>query len=128
MSGQKKGFAQFIRPTANTEVEQPTQALASQGKPLTSTLSRAGLLRSSPLRGSSSELPAQVQGERVRQVTATGRVRTHSANRALPGVTLRLTEERWEKLKMLSIQQRRPIQDILGEALEGFMRAKGLPW
>jgi hypothetical protein len=66
--------------------------------------------------------------ERVRHVTSTGRVRTHTANRALPGVTLRLSEERWERLKMLSIQERRPIQDILGEAMDGYMKGRGLPW
>jgi hypothetical protein len=46
----------------------------------------------------------------------------------LPGVTLRLSEEKWERLKMLSIQERRPIQDILGEALDGYMKGRGLPW
>jgi hypothetical protein len=66
--------------------------------------------------------------ERIRTVTSTGRVRTHSANRQLPGVTFRASEERWERLKMLSIQERRPIQDILGEAMTAYMKARGLPW
>jgi hypothetical protein len=66
--------------------------------------------------------------ERVRVVTTTGRIRTYTASRNLPGVTLRLTEQRWERLKMLSIQERRPIQEILGEALDDYMRARGLPW
>src|SRR3954465_13185235 len=66
--------------------------------------------------------------ERTRQITSTGRVRTHSANRQLPGVTLRLSEERWERLKMLSVQERRPIQDILGEAMDGYMKGRVLPW
>lgn len=66
--------------------------------------------------------------ERTRQTTSTGRVRTHSATRQLPGVTLRLSEERWERLKMLSIHERRPIQDILGEAMDGYMKGRGLPW
>jgi hypothetical protein len=66
--------------------------------------------------------------ERIRQVTSTGRVRTHSATRSLPGVALRLSETRWERLKMLSIQERRPIQDILGEAMDAYMRQRGLPW
>src|SRR3954468_1093493 len=65
--------------------------------------------------------------ERIRQVTSTGRVRTHAANRMLPGVTFRLSEERWERLKLLSIQERRPIQEILGEAMDGYMRGRGLP-
>jgi predicted DNA-binding protein len=66
--------------------------------------------------------------ERIRQVTSTGRVRTHSANRQLPGVTLRLPEDRWERLKMLSLQERRPIQEILGDAMEAYMKTRGLPW
>lgn len=128
MSGQKKGFAQFIRPSANSDVAQPTQALPPQETSATPAPSDAASPGLSTLGETNSEAAAPVQPERVRHVTSTGRVRTHSANRALPGVTLRLTEERWERLKMLSIQQRRPIQDILGEAMEGFMRAKGLPW
>jgi hypothetical protein len=66
--------------------------------------------------------------ERFRVVTTTGRIRTYTASRNLPGVTLRLTEQRWERLKMLSIQERRPIQEILGEAVDDYMRARGLPW
>lgn len=65
---------------------------------------------------------------RTRVVTSTGRVRTYTASRNLPGVTLRLTEDRWERLKMLSVQERRPIQEILGEALDGYMRGRGLKW
>lgn len=127
MSGPKKGFAQFIRPSANSDVAQPSQPPQPQEVLTTSQPSDVGS-ESPMLRSITSEPAAPSQPERIRQVTSTGRVRTHSANRALPGVTLRLTEERWERLKMLSIQQRRPIQDILGEAMEGFMRAKGLPW
>ena len=66
--------------------------------------------------------------ERIRQVTSTGRVRTHTANRQLPGVTLRLSEARWERLKMLSLQERRPIQEILGDAMDAYMKVRGLPW
>ena len=66
--------------------------------------------------------------ERTRVVTSTGRVRTYTASRNLPGVTLRMSEARWERLKLLSIQERRPIQEILGEAMADFMRARGLPW
>ena len=76
--------------------------------------------------------PAAGQGggtsERFRVVTTTGRIRTYTASRNLPGVTLRLTEQRWERLKMLSIQERRPIQEILGEAMDNYMRLRGLPW
>lgn len=128
MSGQKKGFSQFIRPSANNDAAQPVQPLTPPQTPATPASSDAALSDSLPIKQTDSEATAAVQPERIRHVTSTGRVRTHSANRALPGVTLRLTEERWERLKMLSIQQRRPIQDILGEAMEGFMRAKGLPW
>ena len=64
--------------------------------------------------------------QRVR--TSTGRVRTYSASRSLPGVTLRLSEERWERLKLLSVQERRPIQEILGEAMDAYMRGRGLRW
>jgi hypothetical protein len=66
--------------------------------------------------------------QRTRIVTPTGRVRTYTATRNLPGVTYRMTENRWERLKMLSIQERRPIQEILGEALQEYMRRRGLPW
>jgi hypothetical protein len=41
---------------------------------------------------------------------------------------LRLAEDRWERLKMLSLQERRPIQEILGDAMEAYMKARGLPW
>jgi hypothetical protein len=102
----KKGFASFIRPAASPDGPPPNevpQVVAPDN-------------------------PPQRESERIRQVTSTGRVRTHSANRMLPGVTLRLSEERWERLKMLSIQERRPIQEILGEALDGYMKGRGLPW
>lgn len=66
--------------------------------------------------------------DRTRVVTSTGRVRTYTASRSLPGVTLRLTEDRWERLKMLSVQERRPIQEILGEALDAYMQRRGLKW
>ncbi len=83
---------------------------------------------SAPLPEPPAAAPPPVPVERIRTVTSTGRVRTHSANRQLPGVTYRVSEERWERLKMLSIQERRPIQDILGEAMEAYMRNRGLPW
>jgi hypothetical protein len=66
--------------------------------------------------------------DRTKVVTSTGRVRTYTASRNLPGVTLRLTEARWERLKLLSIQERRPIQEILGEAVDAYMRGRGLQW
>jgi hypothetical protein len=105
----KKSFAAFIRPATMEPETVPDPA------PLEPTVV--------PI-----PRPAEPPPERIRHVTSTGRVRTHSANRMLPGVTLRLTEDRWERLKMLSIQERRPIQDILGEALEGYMKVRGLPW
>ena len=66
--------------------------------------------------------------DRTQVITSTGRVRTYTASRNLPGVTLRLTEDRWERLKLLSIQERRPIQEILGEAVDAYMRNRGLRW
>jgi hypothetical protein len=103
-AGQKKGFSAFLRPVAAAE---PSPALPSPDVPL---------------------LREVTPPERVRHVTSTGRVRTYSANRQLPGVTLRLSEDRWERLKVLSIQERRPIQDILGEAMDAYMKGRGLPW
>jgi hypothetical protein len=72
MSGQaKKGFSAFLRQappeTTPTPVAEPT--------------SFEPAIPEQPL-------------QRIRHITSTGRVRTHSANRMLPGVTLRLTEER----------------------------------
>lgn len=115
----KKGFASFIRPMPP---EEPPAAIEPSPRPMPQLQppTLAPLPQSQPL-----SPPLQ---ERVRHITSTGRVRTHSANRMLPGVTLRLSEERWERLKMLSIQERRPIQDILGEAMDAFMRSRGLPW
>ena len=61
----------------------------------------------------------------------------HGQGLALPGAggTGGVTPERWERLKLLSIhlkllsiQERRPIQEILGEALDGYMRGRGLRW
>ena len=63
--------------------------------------------------------------DRTRIVTSTGRVRTYTASRNLPGITLRLPEDRWERLKLLSIQEHRPMQEILGEALDAYMRTCG---
>src|SRR5690242_13310132 len=109
----KRSFSAFLRPSA-TELTSP----AEEESPPQS----AATLRSV-------EPPAAAPTpERIRYVTSTGRVRTHSANRQLPGVTLRLSEDRWERLKLLSVQERRPIQEILGEAMDGYMRGRGLPW
>jgi hypothetical protein len=126
MSGtQKKGFAAFLKPAA------PVPATPEPAPP--------PVLREVPPAQPPSEEPAPVpaaaaapmaapQPERIRQVTSTGRIRTHSASRQLPGVTLRLSEQRWERLKMLSLQERRPIQDILGDAMDAYMTGRGLPW
>ena len=146
MSGtQKKGFAAFLRPQApepDPAPQRPAEAApppatmpapsAPAGEaphlqvvPPTAAL-RPGSIPAPPPTTAVAAAPAPV--ERIRTVTSTGRVRTHSANRQLPGVTYRVSEERWERLKMLSIQERRPIQDILGEAMEAYMRSRGLPW
>jgi hypothetical protein len=113
VSGQpKKGFSAFLRPSAP-----PETVAAQEASPPANVVSQPRVTA-----------PPEAPPERIRHVTSTGRVRTHSANRMLPGVTLRLSEEKWERLKMLSIQERRPIQDILGEALDGYMKGRGLPW
>lgn len=122
MSGPKRGFSAFIRPTPPADTNMPEQP-----SPATAPSVAEDRPAIAP-RADATEEVAATPPERVRQVTATGRVRTHSASRSLPGVTLRLTEERWERLKMLSIQERRPIQEILGEAMQAFMRSRGLPW
>ena len=106
-AGQKKSFSAFLRPVAAAESPPDVPVLREV----------------TPPEPGEAPLP-----ERVRHVTSTGRVRTYSANRQLPGVTLRLSEDRWERLKMLSIQERRPIQDILGEAMDAYMKSRGLPW
>jgi hypothetical protein len=112
-SAHKKGFSAFLRPSSIAEEPAP--------EPPPNMVTGLSL----PLRSASDPTP---EGARIRHVSSTGRVRTHSANRMLPGVTLRLTEERWERMKLLSIQERRPIQEILGEAVEAYMRGRGLPW
>ncbi len=139
MSGtQKKGFTAFLRPaTAEPEPVPPPPrpaeipALPSMAMPAPTPAGEGPDLRvvlparpPAPAPTAAAPPPA----ERIRTVTSTGRVRTHSANRQLPGVTFRASEERWERLKMLSIQERRPIQDILGEAMTAYMKARGLPW
>ena len=103
MSAPKKSFAAFLKPVSS-ELVAPA-ALEPVSAP-----------------------PPEAPAERIRHVTSTGRIRTYSATRSLPGVTLRLSESRWERLKMLSIQERRPIQDILGEAMDAYMMKRGLPW
>ena len=118
MSGTgKRSFASFVRP-ATAAAQTPTEP--TQPNPQQS----AGIEREvEPSAGQGSDI-----AERTRVVTPTGRVRTYTASRNLPGVTLRISEARWERLKHLSIQERRPIQEILGEAMADFMRARGLPW
>jgi hypothetical protein len=119
MSGPaKRSFTSFVRPA-------PVPPAAEAPPPEPPPESR-------PLEADADQAPGEGQGteeiDRTRVVTSTGRVRTYTASRNLPGVTLRMTESRWERLKMLSIQERRPIQEILGEAMADFMRARGLPW
>ena len=135
MSGsQKKGFSAFLRPAppepepaappAEVTVPPPVVMPAPAGEGLHLQVVPPAPYQPSP----SAPVAAPTSADRVRTVTSTGRVRTHSANRQLPGVTFRVSEERWERMKMLSIQERRPIQDILGEAMEAYMKTRGLPW
>ena len=143
MSGtQKKGFAAFLRqappepepapslPPRSAEavpppapVTMPAPAPVGEG-PQLHIVPPVPLPSAAPPPAATPPAPA----ERIRTVTSTGRVRTYSANRQLPGVTYRTSEERWERLKMLSIQERRPIQDIIGEAMDAYMKGRGLPW
>ena len=121
MSIKKKGFGDFVRRPAGAA------DLADGGsRDASATGQRSGSPPTPPAQPSAPEPP--YGGERIREVTSTGRVRTYSASRQLPGITLRVTEERWEKLKMMSIQERRPLQEILGEALDRYMKDRGLPW
>lgn len=152
MSGnQKKGFSAFLRPAAPPMPEPDPTPLApppparveadhpppvamppaigvGEGPQLTVVASVPPLAPSpAPPPSPPAPVPANAP-ERIRTITSTGRVRTYSANRQLPGVTYRASEERWERLKMLSIQERRPIQDIIGEAMDAYMKSRGLPW
>ena len=100
----KKGFSAFLRPIPEPAPEVATPSTAASEPPALPPVAVAPA-------GAPAAPPVPVPTERIRTVTPTGRVRTHSANRLQPGVTFRLTEERWERLKMLSIQERRPIQE-----------------
>ncbi len=125
MSGSKKGFNAFIRPIASSSDPEAVEGEGRGGAPALSPGLSDGMAARSR---TASIQPPEQDGGRIRQVTSTGRVRTYSANRELPGITLRLSEERWERLKMMSIQERRPLQEILGEAVEHYMKMRGLPW
>lgn len=140
----KRSFTSFVKPSGiTTEASAPTEPGQNSIANPTSTATPvpAGPTQISPEARdhvAAIDAPAQQRevaigmgrgtDERTRVVTGTGRVRTYTASRNLPGVTLRLAEDRWERLKMLSVQERRPIQEILGEALDGYMRSRGLRW
>ena len=126
MTGQKKGFTSFIRPQPDRDAA--GAAPAAKGKEGTSARLGSSNPPASVLTLSSTSEGAPPEDGRIRTVTSTGRVRTYSASRELPGLTFRVSEERWERLKMMSIQERRPLQEILGEAVERYMRERGLPW
>jgi hypothetical protein len=130
----KRSFASLVDPAAvQANKQAPTLLIAAPpipevGQPQADLEAMASGAEAARYR---SEPGAGQEGrasERFRVVTTTGRIRTYTASRNLPGVTLRLTEQRWERLKMLSIQERRPIQEILGEAVDDYMRARSLPW
>jgi len=142
-ASRKRSFSSFVKsppqptavepsnlvPSANSISQIPNVAqepdasigIGDEEKSREFTMDRAG--EQEPPAGKGREAPPRTQ-----VVTPTGRVRTYTASRNLPGVTYRMTENRWERLKMLSIQERRPIQEILGEALQDYMRRRGLPW
>jgi hypothetical protein len=122
MSGAgKRTFTSFVRPATAHAAQTPTEPAQPDPPPTVHLNSMAREIEADGGEG------REVR-ERTRVVTSTGRVRTYTASRNLPGVTLRMSEARWERLKLLSIQERRPIQEILGEAMADFMRARGLPW
>lgn len=122
MSGAgKRTFTSFVRPATAPAAQTPTEPAQPDPPPAVHLTSMVRELEADGGEG------REVR-ERTRVVTSTGRVRTYTASRNLPGVTLRMSEARWERLKLLSIQERRPIQEILGEAMADFMRARGLPW
>ena len=122
MSGAgKRTFTSFVRPATAHAAQTPTEP--AQPDPPPTVHSNTTVREIEADGGEGREVR-----ERTRVVTSTGRVRTYTASRNLPGVTLRMSEARWERLKLLSIQERRPIQEILGEAMADFMRARGLPW
>ncbi len=131
MSGtQKKSFSSFLSTPTRPHVAHENAPLSAPPQLGVAPLDREGR-EPDPAPSPALPLAAAMQPpppERIRQLTSTGRVRTHSANRQLPGVTLRLAEDRWERLKMLSLQERRPIQEILGDAMEVYMKVRGLPW
>ena len=98
MSGTgKRSFTSFVRP-ATAAAQTPTEL--TQPNPQQA----AGIEREvEPSAGQGSDI-----AERTRVVTPTGRVRTYTASRNLPGVTLRMSEARWERLKHLSISGATP--------------------
>src|SRR3954470_3749910 len=119
---QKRSFTSFVRPLVTAPEAPPTSVEQAQTpaaapppelpalappQPLVDTLSTLSVsaehsVPPSANRGGEEPVISD-EGGRTRIVTASGRVRTYSANRNLPGVTLRLPENRWEALKMLSI-------------------------
>jgi hypothetical protein len=121
MNTPKKSFTSFIRPSADVNPLPPPVAETASGTETTQAHVDATVV----------ELPRQGEGEeqRVRHVTPAGRIRTYKASRELPGITYRpMSEEQWERLKMLALQERRPMQAIVAEAMEAYMKSRGLPW
>ena len=138
----KRSFTSFVKRNADPGLKTGTVPMHPQANFETASrdgsatqpdheASAPGSVQSSPSVGQPFESrvgEGEASPDRTRVITSTGRVRTYTASRNLPGVTLRLTEERWERLKLLSIQERRPIQEILGEAVDAYMRIRGLQW
>lgn len=46
----------------------------------------------------------------------------------LPTITFRVTQEQWERLKMLAIQDRTTLQNIAEQAFASEFKKRGLPW
>ena len=47
---------------------------------------------------------------------------------ALPTITFRVTQEQWERLKMLAIQDRTTLQNLAEQAFAEEFKRRGLPW
>lgn len=60
------------------------------------------------------------------KTTQLGKARPGKAN--LPTITFRVSQEKWERLKILCIQERTTIQALAETAFEAEFKRRGLPW
>ena len=52
----------------------------------------------------------------------------HPGKVSLPTITFRVTQEQWERLKMLAIQDRTTLQNLAEQAFSEEFKRRGLPW